>query len=59
MGKTTLAKIISKNYNSLYLDLESPDDLFKLSDPVSFFELHSDKLVILDECVNGPFTSII
>ena len=29
VGKTTLAKMISREQNSIYLDLESPEDLFR------------------------------
>ncbi len=38
VGKTTIAKIIAKQINSIYLDLESPEDLLKLQDPISFSE---------------------
>ncbi len=54
IGKTTLAHEISKNRTSIYLDLESQEDLFKLSDPTSFFSLHKDKLIILDEIQRAP-----
>lgn len=54
VGKTTLAKAIAKERDSLYLDLESPEDLLKLSDPASFLRSHSDKLVILDEIQRAP-----
>jgi len=54
VGKTTLAQTIAKNYSSIYLDLESPEDLVKLSDPTAFLSLHSDKLVILDEIQRAP-----
>jgi len=54
VGKTTLAKAIAKERDSLYLDLESPEDLLKLSDPSSFLRSHSDKLVILDEIQRAP-----
>ncbi len=36
VGKTTLAKAVAKGMDSLYLDLEAPEDLLKLSDPTSF-----------------------
>lgn len=36
VGKTTLAKTIAKNIDSMYLDLEAPEDLLKLSDPGGF-----------------------
>ncbi len=54
VGKTTLAKIISDEYDSVYLDLEAPEDLLKLSDPVTFLSSHADKLVILDEIQRAP-----
>ena len=54
VGKTTLAKTIASDMESIYLDLEAPEDLLKLSDPASFLRLHSDKLVILDEIQRSP-----
>jgi len=54
IGKTTLAKTIAQNIDSIYLDLEAPEDLLKLSDPTSFLSAHSDKLVILDEIQRSP-----
>ncbi len=54
VGKTTLSQHISKGVDSIYLDLESPEDLLKLSDPTSFLRSHSDKLVILDEIQRAP-----
>ncbi len=54
VGKTTLAKSLSQTMDTLYLDLESPSDLLKLSDPKSFFEMHADKLIILDEIQRMP-----
>lgn len=54
VGKTTLAKALTQNHNSIYLDLESPEDLLKLSDPLGFLRSHSDKLVILDEIQRAP-----
>jgi predicted AAA+ superfamily ATPase len=54
-GKTTLAGQIVKKFNpSVYLDLENPADLAKLSDPLAFFSLHSDDLVCLDEIQRAP-----
>ena len=35
-GKTTLARMIAKKTPSVYLDLESPEDLLKLSDPLLY-----------------------
>ena len=54
VGKTTLAKTIAKSIDSIYLDLESPEDLLKLSDPTNFLSTHADKLVILDEIQRSP-----
>ena len=54
VGKTTFAKAIAKDRESIYLDLEDTEDLFKLSDPKSFLRAQSDKLVILDEIQRAP-----
>jgi len=54
VGKTTLAQTIAMHRPSIYLDLESPEDLVKLSDPAAFLSRHSDKLVILDEIQRVP-----
>jgi predicted AAA+ superfamily ATPase len=54
VGKTTLAKTIAKGLDSVYLDLEAPEDLLKLHDPAAFLRVHSDKLVILDEIQRAP-----
>jgi hypothetical protein len=54
VGKTTLAKAIGKDIPSLYLDLESPEDQLKLSDPISFLNSHQDKMIILDEIQRVP-----
>lgn len=54
VGKTTLAKAIAKGLDSVYLDLEAPEDLLKLSDPAAFLGAQSDKLVILDEIQRAP-----
>ena len=53
-GKTTLARLIAKKTPSVYLDLESPADLLKLSDPLLFLSRHKNKLVILDEVHRKP-----
>ena len=49
IGKTTLALEIAKVQNSIYLDLENPEDFQKLRDPSHYLALHTDKLVIIDE----------
>jgi predicted AAA+ superfamily ATPase len=54
-GKTTLAgQIVRGIKQSVYLDLENPADLAKLSDPLAFFSLHNDDLVCLDEIQRAP-----
>ena len=53
IGKTTLALEIAKTRESVYLDLESPQDLAKLQDPISYFSIHQGKLIILDEVIRG------
>ena len=54
VGKTTLAHVIAKEYPSIYLDLESPADRSKLSDPLVYFSQYMDKLIILDEIHRTP-----
>lgn len=54
VGKTTLALEISKDYNSVYLDLEAEEDRAKLASPAYYFDLHKDKLIILDEVQRVP-----
>ncbi len=51
VGKTTLAKKIKEliSNESIYIDLENPRDLTRLSDVNIFFETNSDKCVIIDE----------
>ncbi len=56
VGKTTLARylqsVISKE--SLYLDLESPEDYQKLSDAEGYLLQRPDKLIIIDEVQRMP-----
>lgn len=54
VGKTTLAKVMAKDMDSLYLDLESPADLAKLTNPTEFLQENGDKLIILDEIQRTP-----
>ena len=51
VGKTSLAKHITAEWTrpTLYLDLENPRDLNKLSDPFLFLEPLQEQTVILDE----------
>lgn len=54
-GKTTLARAVGDGLNgSVYLDLESPSDRLKLTDPEAYLSQHEDKLVILDEVQKMP-----
>lgn len=54
-GKSTLAKkIIGNRPNSVYLDLELPSDIRKLSEPELFLSRHTNKLVCLDEIQRLP-----
>ena len=54
VGKTTLAQTIAEKRPAIYLDLEAPEDLLKLSDPGTFLSQHNDKLIILDEIQRTP-----
>ncbi|MFH0919260.1 MAG: ATP-binding protein, partial [Fibrobacterota bacterium] len=54
-GKTTLAKQAAQSYpNTVYLDLELPQDLEKLNEPSLFFEQNPERLIILDEIQRRP-----
>ncbi|MGO9469579.1 MAG: ATP-binding protein, partial [Isosphaeraceae bacterium] len=54
VGKTTLALSVAATRPSLYLDLESPGDLAKLTVPELYLGEHEDELVILDEVHRRP-----
>ena len=54
VGKTTLARSLVAEEDSIYLDLEWPEDRQKLSDPAFFLSRFEDKLVILDEIHRVP-----
>lgn len=54
VGKTTIALDLASELDALYLDLENPEDIAKLTDPVLFLETQKDKLVILDEIHRVP-----
>lgn len=50
VGKTTLAKtLINKIEHSIYLDLESPRDINKISDAETFLRQQADKTIVIDE----------
>jgi predicted AAA+ superfamily ATPase len=53
-GKSTLAKQITSQKDSIYLDLEKPSDLAKLENPEWFFNANKDKLICLDEIQRMP-----
>lgn len=54
VGKTTLALEIAAGRPSVYLDLESPADRSRISEPELYFDDHADELVILDEIHQTP-----
>ena len=56
VGKTTLAQSLAEQFYQefIYLDLESPSDQAKLSEPEQYFDLHEGKLIILDEIQRMP-----
>jgi predicted AAA+ superfamily ATPase len=56
VGKTTLAQTIAESFDPkpIYLDLESPSDLAKITEPEAYFELHKGTLIILDEIQRVP-----
>ena len=54
VGKTTLALMLADGQPSLYLDLETPSDLARLTDAESFLAAHRGELVILDEVHRMP-----
>ena len=54
VGKTTLARRLGASTESIYLDLENPQDLVKLEDPRGYLQNHPGKLVILDEVQRLP-----
>lgn len=56
VGKTTLAQQIAKiiDQNTIYLDLESPTDVTKISEAELYFEHYNGRLIILDEIQRAP-----
>lgn len=54
VGKTTLAFEITRERDAVYLDLERPRDLAKITDIEQFCELNADKLLVLDEVQRAP-----
>ncbi|GMQ82049.1 MAG: ATP-binding protein [Rhodothermia bacterium] len=54
VGKTTLAREIASDRESIYLDLESTPDLSRLSEPELYLRLNENRLVVLDEIHRVP-----
>ena len=54
VGKTTLAQSIARDANNLYLDLENPADLEKLTDARGYLQARQGRLVVLDEVQRAP-----
>ena len=54
VGKTTLALELVAQGDASYLDLESPSDVAKLADPAAYFDVHRDRLAVLDEVQRLP-----
>jgi predicted AAA+ superfamily ATPase len=54
-GKSTLVRhVLESHKNALFLDLELPSDLRKLSDPELFLREQTKKLVCIDEVQHKP-----
>ena len=54
VGKTTLARDVARERAAVYVDLELPSDLAKISDVEQYSAENADKLVILDEVHRAP-----
>ncbi len=56
VGKTSILQAISSKFReeTVYLDLENPDDRIKLENPSLFLDRLADKTVILDEVQRLP-----
>lgn len=54
VGKTTLARDIARGRDAVYVDLELPSDLAKVSDVEQYCAENADRLVILDEVHRAP-----
>ncbi len=55
-GKTTLAMAVAETRKgkAVYLDLESPADRRKLTDPLAYLQAHRGELIVLDEIHRAP-----
>jgi uncharacterized protein len=55
VGKTTLAwALADQQGGATYLDLESPGDAVRLSDPAAYFAAHRDELMVAGEVQRAP-----
>ena len=54
VGKTTLARELGGQRGAVYLDLERPSDLAKISDVEQYCEQTSETLLIFDEIHRAP-----
>ncbi len=54
VGKTTLARAIAQARDGVYVDLERPSDLAKVSDIEQYCALHAGRLIVLDEVHRTP-----
>lgn len=55
VGKSTIAEVLLKQFpDSIYLDLERPADINKLTDPEAFFTSFGQSLICLDEIQRLP-----
>jgi predicted AAA+ superfamily ATPase len=56
VGKTTLSREIAKviEKETIYIDLENPDDISKLSEPTLYLRDNSDSCIIIDEVQRMP-----
>ena len=54
VGKTTLARTIADERDGVYVDLERPRDLAKVSDIEQYCALHAGRLIVLDEVHRTP-----
>jgi len=59
VGKTWLARAVEEHQSSVYLDLETPEDLLRLSEPGKFFDVYRGRLIILDEIQRAPNLFIV
>jgi len=55
VGKSTIAEMVLADFpRAIYLDLERPADLNKLTDPEAFFAQFKNRLICLDEIQRTP-----